>query len=98
MGGATKEVKGNVLILGWQKGAAGGGRGGLEVELEQLRQQQEEQHCGDMQGLDDTTRGREWKTHGNWCGRIFILAPKQQVCVVHFTSGGSSALSSASNI
>ncbi len=57
--GATKEVKGNVLVLGWQMGAAGGSRGELEVELEQLWQQQEEQHCRDKQRLDDTTRERE---------------------------------------
>jgi hypothetical protein len=56
--GATKEVMGNVFVLGWQMGAAGGGGGGLEADL---------QHCGDVQGLEDTTRGREWTTQGNWC-------------------------------
>ncbi len=68
MGGATKEVKGYVLVLGWQMGVANGGRGGLEADLEQLRQQQEEWYCRDKQVLDNTTRGREWTAQGNWCG------------------------------
>jgi hypothetical protein len=38
----AEEVKGNVLVLCWWLGAAGGSGRGLEAELEQQRHQQEE--------------------------------------------------------
>ncbi len=55
----AEEVKGNVLVLWWWLGAADGGGRGLEAELEQQQHQQEEQHCGDRQGMNNTMRGVE---------------------------------------
>ncbi len=65
-GGSDKGGQGHHVSSWSAEVAAGGGGGGLEADLEQLWQQQEEQHCRDKQGLDGTTRGREQTMH--WCG------------------------------
>ncbi len=81
-GGMTKEVKGNMLVLGWRVGVASDGGGGLELEMEQLH-------------TAETSRG--WKTQQEGGSGQRKAIGVGTLLFLH-TSNGSSTRSSAGNI